>query len=58
MVMKELIRCDEETQKTFLTEVNILSGKGCLEDVQSTSFQQPSGLRPHQRKRTWLLDIS
>lgn len=21
MVMKELIRCDEETQKTFLTEV-------------------------------------
>lgn len=44
MVMKELIRCDEETQKTFLTEVSPLSEKGCLEDVpaaESTSFQQP-----------------
>lgn len=27
MVMKELIRCDEETQKTFLKEV---SGRGSL----------------------------
>lgn len=26
MVMKELIRCDEETQKTFLKEVSRLSG--------------------------------
>lgn len=24
MVMKELIRCDEETQKTFLTEVKVM----------------------------------
>lgn len=24
MVMKELIRCDEETQKTFLKEVSVV----------------------------------
>lgn len=27
MVMKELIRCDEETQKTFLTEVRAVFKK-------------------------------
>lgn len=32
MVMKELIRCDEETQKTFLTEVGTPYSRsvGCL----------------------------
>lgn len=61
MVMKELIRCDEETQKTFLTEVSLLSEVGCLEDVpaaESPSFQQPGSLRPHQRKRTSLWTLA
>lgn len=29
MVMKELIRCDEETQKTFLKEVSNLQQQDC-----------------------------
>ena len=29
MVMKELIRCDEETQKTFLKEVSNLQQEAC-----------------------------
>lgn len=29
MVMKELIRCDEETQKTFLKEVGNLQQEAC-----------------------------
>lgn len=37
MVMKELIRCDEETQKTFLTEVRNevgLSSRPMLEGLK------------------------
>lgn len=40
MVMKELIRCDEETQKTFLTEVRNevgLSSRPTLEGLKQAN---------------------
>lgn len=42
MVMKELIRCDEETQKTFLTEVR--RGRG----VRSLVSLLEEGGRPYE----------
>lgn len=42
MVMKELIRCDEETQKTFLTEVR--GGRG----VRSFVSLLEEGGRPYK----------
>lgn len=38
MVMKELIRCDEETQKTFLTEVGVRLQKASEPAVCGTPF--------------------
>lgn len=41
MVMKELIRCDEETQKTFLKEVGNLQQEAC---ASSQTKQSPLAL--------------
>lgn len=43
MVMKELIRCDEETQKTFLKEVSNLQQEALLFLTDKTEY-----LAPHQ----------
>lgn len=40
MVMKELLRCDEETQKTFLKEVMSCS-RPALPHVQSSALCRP-----------------
>lgn len=40
MVMKELIRCDEETQKTFLKEVGNLLQEACI-SLQTKQSQLP-----------------
>ena len=38
MVMKELIRCDEETQKTFLKEVGNLQQEACTSSQTKQSL--------------------